>query len=113
MKQISILALASSVAGCVDVSAASNQSGRTLPFIPGADITFLLEDEAGVCTRPVFAEGTMDAGHKGLNWPSGFQPAKVNQSNQSKQKAAAGRRLGDRFNSILKIGAKVCRCIWN
>ena len=46
MKYIGILALALSVAGCAHVSAAPNQSGRTQPFILGADITFLLEDEA-------------------------------------------------------------------
>ena len=38
--------LALSVAGGAQIPAASNQSGRTQPFILGADITFLLEDEA-------------------------------------------------------------------
>src|ERR1017187_702410 len=46
MKRISILFLALSVAGCAHVPATSNQSGRSQPFILGADITFLLEDEA-------------------------------------------------------------------
>jgi hypothetical protein len=46
MKYIGILALAFSVAGWAHVPAAPNQSGRTQPFILGADITFLFEDEA-------------------------------------------------------------------
>jgi arabinogalactan endo-1,4-beta-galactosidase len=46
MKHIGMFELALSVAGCAHVPAASNQSGRTQPFILGADITFLLEDEA-------------------------------------------------------------------
>ncbi len=48
MKHISIflIVLALSVAVSADVPATSNQSGRTQPFILGADITFLLEDEA-------------------------------------------------------------------
>jgi arabinogalactan endo-1,4-beta-galactosidase len=46
MKRISIFALALSLAGWAQVPAAPNQSGRSQPFILGADITFLLEDEA-------------------------------------------------------------------
>ena len=38
MKYISILALALRVAVGAPLSAAPNQSGRTQPFIPGADI---------------------------------------------------------------------------
>jgi len=53
MEYISIFAVALSVAGWAHVPATSNQSGRTQPFILGADITFLLEDEAAsLISRP-------------------------------------------------------------
>jgi hypothetical protein len=43
---LTVVCLILSVAGCAHVPATSNQSGRTQPFILGADITFLFEDEA-------------------------------------------------------------------
>ncbi len=80
---LTIFCLALSVAGCAHVPATSHQSGRAQPFILGADITFLLEDEAAGAVyydhgvKRDFFQILKDNGFNYVRVPSVVEPTRV------------------------------------